>query len=205
MRWDCPLLDINPVFPAAGKIIIIIIIIIIIFIFINIIYINEFEKHLHKVKNHGTQMPNDVLIYDFLKNANLKQSKEWLIKCTIRGLREGIMKKQLKKVFSDHSSPSCNTTNCQDSQYWDRETYQIDRNSSETETEDAFYTKDWYSIDRKQISSIPQTKKRSPQSFLYQKSKKSRSPTDSRGNINSCAICESVNHCVQLLWPRKQN
>ena len=37
MRWDCPPLDINPVFPGLGEIIIIIIITIIIIIIITII------------------------------------------------------------------------------------------------------------------------------------------------------------------------
>ena len=36
-------------------------------------YINEFEKRLHKVKNFGTEMSDNILSYHLLKNANFKQ------------------------------------------------------------------------------------------------------------------------------------
>ena len=35
-------------------------------------YINEFEKPLHKVKNYGKEMSDDILAYGLLNNANLK-------------------------------------------------------------------------------------------------------------------------------------
>ena len=72
-------------------------------------YINEFEKRLHNVKNYGTEMSDDILAYRLLKNANLKQSKEQLIKATISDLCYNLMKEQLKKIFSDLSSSSTNT------------------------------------------------------------------------------------------------
>ena len=43
-------------------------------------YINEFEKCLHKVKNYGVVMSDDILANRLLKNENLKRSKEQLIK-----------------------------------------------------------------------------------------------------------------------------
>ena len=46
MRWDYPLLDMNPVFPGLREIIIIIIIIIIIFIIIILSNVIEFLKHI---------------------------------------------------------------------------------------------------------------------------------------------------------------
>ena len=72
-------------------------------------YINEFEKRLHKCKTYGSDMSDDVLAYRLLKNANLKQSKEQLIKATISDLKYSIMKDQLKKIFSDLSAGSSNT------------------------------------------------------------------------------------------------
>ena len=72
-------------------------------------YINEFEKSLCKVKNYGAEMSDNILAYSLLKNANVKQSKEQLIKATISDLRYNLMKEQLKKIFSDLLSSSTNT------------------------------------------------------------------------------------------------
>ena len=49
-------------------------------------YINEFEKRLHKVKNYGAEMSDDILAHRLLMNDNLKQSKDQLIKVTISDL-----------------------------------------------------------------------------------------------------------------------
>lgn len=63
---------------------------------------------LREVKNYGPQMPYDVLSYQLLKNTNLKQSKEQLIKTAITKIRYGLIKEQLKNIFSYLLSPSCN-------------------------------------------------------------------------------------------------
>ena len=60
--------------------------------------INEFEKSLPEVKNYGTEMSDDILAYRLLKNVNLKQSKEHLIKATISVLSYNLMKEQLKDI-----------------------------------------------------------------------------------------------------------
>ena len=62
-------------------------------------YINEFEKCLNKVKNYGTEMSDNILAYCLLKNANLKQSKEQLIKAIISDLCYNLMKERLKKTW----------------------------------------------------------------------------------------------------------
>ena len=54
-------------------------------------------------------MSDNILAYSLLKNANVKQSKEQLIKATISDLRYNLMKEQLKKIFSDLLSSSTNT------------------------------------------------------------------------------------------------
>ena len=71
-------------------------------------YIKELNKCLHKVKNCRAEMLDNILSYHLLKNANLKQSKEQLIKATISDLCYNLMKKQLKKIFSDLSSSGIN-------------------------------------------------------------------------------------------------
>ena len=145
------------------------------------------------------------IAYCLLKNASLKQSKKQLIKATIRDLRYGLMKELLKKIFSDLSSPSCSTMPLPgESVVKTEETYQINCKSSDAETEDVLYTKSRNNRDRKRISSIPQTKKRSPHPLSYHKPQKGRNPIDSRGNITRCTICEYVNHWDQSC-PDKNN
>ena len=75
---------------------------------LSIKYINEFEKPLHKFKNYGAEMSDDILAYRLLKNANLQRSKEQLIKATISEIHYNLMKEQSKKIFSDLS---CSSTN----------------------------------------------------------------------------------------------
>ena len=66
-------------------------------------YINEFEKRPNKVKIYGGDMPDSVLAYRFLKNTNLKQSKEQLIKVTINNSIYSLMKDQRISLLLKHS------------------------------------------------------------------------------------------------------
>ena len=54
-------------------------------------------------------MSDNILTYRLLENANLKQSKEQVIKATISNLRYNLTKEHLKKIFSNLSSSSTNT------------------------------------------------------------------------------------------------
>ena len=120
---------------------------------------NEFKKRLYNVKNYDAQMSGDFA-YRLLKNANLKQNKKQnkkqLIKATISDLM--IMKEQLKEIFSDLSSPSCNTMLLPE----------------KSETEDVLYIKSQNNRHGKRTSSIQQTKKKNPQPFSYQKPQKGK-------------------------------
>ena len=66
-------------------------------------YINEFEKCPNKVKIYGGDMPDSVLAYRFLKNTNLKQTKEQLIKVTINNSIYSLMKDQRISLLLKHS------------------------------------------------------------------------------------------------------
>ena len=110
------------------------------------------------MKNYGAQMSGDFA-YRLLKNANLKQKKKkkkQLIKATISDLM--IMKEQLKEIFSDLSSPSCNTMLLPE----------------KSETEDVLYIKSQNNRYGKRTSSIQQTKKKNSQPFSYQKPQKGK-------------------------------
>ena len=104
-------------------------------------YINEFEKHLYRVKNYEADMSDNILAYRLMKNVNLKQSKEKLIKATINDLGYNLMKKQLKKIFRDLSSSSNNTLPLtKEVTVKTEETHQFERNS-DSDTEEQLYTK----------------------------------------------------------------
>ena len=103
-------------------------------------YINEFEKHLYRVKNYEADIDN-ILAYRLMKNVNLKQSKEKLIKANINDLGYNLMKKQLKKIFRDLSSSSNNTLPLtEEVTVKTEETHQLERNS-DSDTEEQLYTK----------------------------------------------------------------
>ena len=80
-------------------------------------------------------MSDNILAYRLMKNVNLKQSKEKLIKATINDLGYNLMKKQLKKIFRDLSSSSNNTLPLtEEVTVKTEETHQFERNSdSDTE------------------------------------------------------------------------
>ena len=59
-------------------------------------YINQSEKRLRKVEHYGGEMSDDILAYHLLKNVNLKQRKEQLIKVSINVFCYNLIKEQLK-------------------------------------------------------------------------------------------------------------
>ena len=86
-------------------------------------------------------MSDNILAYRLMKNVNLKQSKEKLIKATINDLGYNLMKKQLKKIFRDLSSSSNNTLPLtEEVTVKTEETHQFERNS-DSDTEEQLYTK----------------------------------------------------------------
>ena len=64
-------------------------------------YIIEFERLHAKTKQHGMELPDGILAYKLLLNANLPEQHERLVKATITELNYTTMKNQLKKIFDD--------------------------------------------------------------------------------------------------------
>ena len=127
-------------------------------------YINEFNKCLHKVKNYGAGMLDDILSYHLLKNANLKQIKEQLITATISDLCYNLMKKQLKKIFSDLSSSGTNMIPLPgEIIVKTEETNQIECDS-DSDTEDLLYTKSHNYKDHR-FTKSPHYAKKTPTNF----------------------------------------
>ena len=67
-------------------------------------YIIEFERLYHKIKNYDMGLPDGVLAYKFLNNANISEHHKQLVRATLSELKYNTMKEQLKKVFSDPSN-----------------------------------------------------------------------------------------------------
>ena len=67
-------------------------------------YIVEFERLYHKIKNYDMDLPDVMLAYKFLKNANISEHHKQLVRVTLGKLKYNAVKEQLKKVFSDSSN-----------------------------------------------------------------------------------------------------
>ena len=68
-------------------------------------YINKFEELHQKVQNHGTVLPDCVLKYNFLKNANIPADKSDLVRATAAEGTYSATKKQLKTVYDMCAKP----------------------------------------------------------------------------------------------------
>ena len=64
-------------------------------------YITEFEHLYNKIKNFNIVLPDGVLAYKFLNNANISKRHIQLVPATLTELKYKNMKDQIKKVFSD--------------------------------------------------------------------------------------------------------
>ena len=62
-------------------------------------YIQEFERRYLKAKEHGCELSSSVLAYFLLKQAQLSDSNNKLVRATVTKLEFEDMKSQLKKVF----------------------------------------------------------------------------------------------------------
>ena len=137
---------------------------------------------------------SNILTYRLLENANLKQSKEQVIKATISDLRYNLTKEQLKKIFSNLSSSSTNTLPLpREVTVKTGKTNQLECDS-DSDTEDLLYTKSGSYKDLHFTKSPHYAKKKNYQTQLHQRPPKGKNPLDSKGNITRCSLCESINH-----------
>ena len=65
-------------------------------------YIREFK--CLKIKNCDMGLPDGMLAYKFLDNANISEHRKQLVWATLSELKYSTMNEQLKKVFSDPSN-----------------------------------------------------------------------------------------------------
>ena len=66
-------------------------------------FVVEFERLYNKAKAYDMVLPDGILAYEFLNNANISDSHEKLIRATMTELTYKAMKEQLCKVFGDLS------------------------------------------------------------------------------------------------------
>ena len=52
----------------------------------------EFEQLYHKIKNYDMGLPNSVLVYKFLNNANISEHHKQLARITLSELKYNKMK-----------------------------------------------------------------------------------------------------------------
>ena len=68
-------------------------------------YIFEFEKWMNKAKSNGANWSEDLLAYRVLKNSNLSEAHEQLVKATVTELKYNEVKEKLSSVFCESTSP----------------------------------------------------------------------------------------------------
>ena len=61
-------------------------------------YLTEFDIMYNRLNVHNIELPDTVLAYRLLENANLEKSKTELVRATINRLTFDEMKKQLRKL-----------------------------------------------------------------------------------------------------------
>ena len=66
-------------------------------------FVVEFERLYNKAKAYEMILPDGILAYKFLNNANITDSHEKLIRATMTALSYNSMKEQLRKIFGDIS------------------------------------------------------------------------------------------------------
>ena len=155
-------------------------------------YINEFERLLAKTKKHGTTMSSDILAYRLLKSANLSQAHEQLARATITGdLSYEAMKKQLKRIFGDNVDGDLAA---------DTHNIKIENvNAASAEDCDTYYgygrpTGQRRGNFRSNWRGNPSPRRPSRPPMRASRGGRGRNPFDDHGNVNRCAICDSVNH-----------
>ena len=68
-------------------------------------YIIEFEKRKSKAETAGAQWSDDILAYRLIKNANLTEANQQMIKATLSSLTYKPTLDKLKAIYGDSSNP----------------------------------------------------------------------------------------------------
>ena len=64
-------------------------------------YIIKFQCLYNKIKNFNMTLPDGVLVYKFLNNANISEQHKQPVHTNLTELKYENMKNQIKKVFGD--------------------------------------------------------------------------------------------------------
>ena len=154
-------------------------------------YVVKFEALHRDAKAHKMDIPDGVLAYRLLNNANLSEDKKQLIKATLTKMEYNEMKEKLKKVFtsSNVSHPSGHGIKHEP----EHETlYSSDM--SDTFFGNGYNYRGGRSRGRmnyRNMSSRPNNANRIPN----QRSPNTKmNPVDSSGNLTRCLVCDSKYH-----------
>ena len=141
-------------------------------------YINAFERLYLKAKAHKMELPDGVLAYRLLKNANLSANHEQLAKATLSSLSYDSMKVQLKIFFIDVSSASGSAI---------KEEIKFEENET-------LYARPEYSRSQPRPHYRNRNRNRGARGRGHRGNKKQKNRTDTYGNTTTCRICNSWFH-----------
>ena len=145
-------------------------------------FIIEFDKRLNRTRKLGTQISDDLLAYRMIKNANLSEQDEKVVKATTT-LKYNDVKDKLKSIFGDvGTSTSGGLSDIKSEDVF------------ENDTESTLYTRGKFGNrgfsrgrGRGQLSKRGKT-------VSYKKSKDGKNPLDPEGNFTQCFTCKSIYH-----------
>ena len=136
-------------------------------------------------------MSDNILAHHLLKNANLKQSKEQLIKATTSDLRYNLIKEQLKKYSVTCHLPVPIPSHYQVRSQWKHEK-QINLNVIQIQTLKNSSTNSRNYKDYHFTISPHAKKKTTYQPHAHQRFPKGKNPLDFKSYITQCTMCNQL-------------
>ena len=157
-------------------------------------YVAEFERLYNKAKVYEMVLPEGILAYKFLNNANLSDTHDKLIRATMTDLTYNSMKNQVKKIFGDLSlniSMNKSSTSSPQIKLEPEESLNFEAHTDDQENIVA-YTRGSYR--QRQQPRYRGRGRGNRQTFPGSTSAPKRNPTKPDGGTSTCNVCGSIYH-----------
>lgn len=164
-------------------------------------YVIKFEALFRTAKSHEMDIPDGVLAYRLLNNANLSEDKKQLIKATLKEMKYDEMKEKLKKVFTSNDSPQTSASRGFIKHETENETFHS------SDASESFYGSSGYNYRGsggrgrgRGYTRGAGSRGANSRGFNNYNGNNSRfvnpklNPLDSDGNVSRCVICDSKCH-----------
>ena len=157
-------------------------------------YVAEFERLYNKAKVYEMVLPEGILAYKFLNNANLSDTHDKLIRATMTDLTYNSMKNQVKKIFGDlslNTSMNKSSTSSPQIKLEPEESLNFEAHTDDQENIVA-YTRESYR--QRQQPRYRGRGRGNRQTFPGSTNAPKRNPTKPDGGTSTCNVCGSIYH-----------